>query len=83
MKKFMGITLVIIALISVICFTTGTSYSVDPSTATNTENGGGGGGGGTTTWNRLDLRCPDNVTEKTLCDAGGTEQCTAQYCKAK
>jgi len=33
------------------------------------------------TWDRRDLRCPDGIHEKTLCIEGGSEQCTAQYCK--
>ncbi len=40
----------------------------------------GGGGGSTILWNRTDIRCPDNIKEKTICSAGGKQQCTAQYC---
>lgn len=32
------------------------------------------------TWDRQDILCPDKVTEKTRCIAGGVEQCEAKYC---
>ena len=36
--------------------------------------------GGADHYDRYDTRCPDGVTEKTNCLAGGNELCTPQYC---
>jgi hypothetical protein len=79
MKKFLWLFSVVVMLLGIVLFSLlPADHGVDTSQAP--PEGGGSGGGGTTLWNRYDDDCPDGIRQKTICRAGGSEQCTAQYC---